>query len=217
MFRSRYFFSSLLKDSVVGTTKSVAKDVQKTAKAAKEVLEEDMKAVESVIANASDKTDRVIRGTDKERFHAAEDAAKRAQNEDEKFVLSEHSENPVNKAAKMGHEAKDSVIGSFSGKVEKAAERVLDSVKGKVNDLKGAVNNTNNNNNKKNNNNSNNNTSMINDKIKSTNPAASIDPMGETPNRDPIMKPQSPLKKETEELQKKGADRKAEEDSFNLM
>lgn len=216
MFRSRYFFSSLLKDSVVGTTKSVAKDVQKTAKAAKEVLEEDVRAVESVIANASDKTDRVIRGTDKERFHAAEDAAKRAQNEDEKFVLSEHSENPVNKAAKMAHEAKDSVIGSFSGKVEKAAERVIDSVKGKVNELKGAVNNNNKNNTMKNYNN-NNNTSMINDKIKSTNPAASIDPMGEAPNRDPIMKPQSPLKKETEELQKKGADRKAEEDSFNLM
>ena len=47
--------------------------------------------------------------------------------------------------------------------------------------------------------------------------AAKINPMGDTLNRDPLLKPQSPLNKETEELQKKGAERKAEEDSFNLM
>ena len=47
--------------------------------------------------------------------------------------------------------------------------------------------------------------------------AAKINPMGDTPNRDPLVKPQKPLNKETEELQKKGAERKAEEDSFNLM
>ncbi len=47
--------------------------------------------------------------------------------------------------------------------------------------------------------------------------AASINPMGDTPNRDPMMKPQKPLSKDTEELQKEGAKRKAEEDSFNLM
>ena len=56
----------------------------------------------------------------------------------------------------------------------------------------------------------------------SINPAASINPMGSEPNREPLMKPsqeegQSGMNKETKELQKKGADRKAEEDSFNLM
>lgn len=48
-------------------------------------------------------------------------------------------------------------------------------------------------------------------------PAASINPMGDTPNRDPVLKPQEPLSKETEKLQKEGAKRKSEEDSFNLM
>lgn len=47
--------------------------------------------------------------------------------------------------------------------------------------------------------------------------AAKINPMGGEPNRDPFSKPQNPLSKETEELQKKGAEQKAEEDSFNLM
>ena len=46
--------------------------------------------------------------------------------------------------------------------------------------------------------------------------------MGGTPNRESISKSeqkeeQKKMSKETEELQKKGADRKAEEDSFNLM
>lgn len=50
------------------------------------------------------------------------------------------------------------------------------------------------------------------------NPAASINPMGDHPNREPFLKPdKKKMTKETEELQKKGADRKAEEDSFNLM
>ena len=47
--------------------------------------------------------------------------------------------------------------------------------------------------------------------------AAKINPMGGTPNRDPLLKPQKPLNKDTEDLQKKGAEKKAEEDSFNLM
>ena len=50
------------------------------------------------------------------------------------------------------------------------------------------------------------------------NPASSINPMGDTPSREPIDNPeQKGMSKETEELQRKGADRKAEEDSFNLM
>lgn len=47
--------------------------------------------------------------------------------------------------------------------------------------------------------------------------AAKINPMGGEPDRDPLSKPQKPLNKKTEELQKKGAQQKAEEDSFNLM
>lgn len=42
--------------------------------------------------------------------------------------------------------------------------------------------------------------------------------MGGTPSdSDPLLKPQTPLSPQTEELQKKGAERKAEEDPFNLM
>ena len=47
--------------------------------------------------------------------------------------------------------------------------------------------------------------------------AAKINPMDREPSRDPISQPQEPLNKKTEELQKKGAERKAEEDSYNLM
>ena len=60
---------------------------------------------------------------------------------------------------------------------------------------------------------SNNTPSEADDPIK----AAEIDPMGQTPSRPTQHDPQEPLNKETEELQKKGALRKAEEDSFNLM
>ena len=47
--------------------------------------------------------------------------------------------------------------------------------------------------------------------------AAEINPMGQTPNRPPQTDPQTPINKTTKELQKEGAKRKAEEDSFNLM
>jgi hypothetical protein len=47
---------------------------------------------------------------------------------------------------------------------------------------------------------------------------ANIDPMGGQPNREPLSKPaEPPLNKKTEDLQKKGARHKAEEDSFNLL
>lgn len=53
------------------------------------------------------------------------------------------------------------------------------------------------------------------------NPAASVNPMGEQPDREPLSKSdqqhQKKMTRKTEELQKEGADRKAEEDSFNLM
>lgn len=44
-----------------------------------------------------------------------------------------------------------------------------------------------------------------------------MNPMGDKQDRDPVLKPQKPLSKATEELQKKGAKSKEEEDSFNLM
>lgn len=48
---------------------------------------------------------------------------------------------------------------------------------------------------------------------------AKIDPMGEEPHLSPLTKTQDlpPMNKETEKLQREGAKRKAEEDSFNLM
>ena len=181
--------SSLLKDSLKGTTKSVAKDLKNTTSAAKEAIQDDFRAVAQAIADSSDKIDRKVRGTDKERFHAAQEAAEKTERAENDFVLSKHAENPLNKATKMAHEAKESISKGTEG----ITQKVIDGVKEKFHDLRDSVT------------------------PKPPPNNSKIDPMGETPNRDPVTKPQEPMSKETEELQKKGAQRKSEEDSFNLM
>lgn len=222
-------YSSQIKESIVGTAKSVKKDAKSATAAASQALQDDFQAVGDAVANASDKIDEKVRDTGKERFHAAEEAAQRSEEEDRKFVMSEHAENPFNKAAKMAHDAKESAVNSakraasgakesfseptesITEKVGKMAETVVGKgkkvilprfntplVKETVGNVKESLTK---------------NTSDL--KI---NPAASINPMGDHPNREPLSKPdQKKMTKETEELQKKGADRKAEEDSFNLM
>lgn len=97
-----------LKEAVSGTVKEMGKDAKSTAKAARETLQDDFQAVADSIARASNKIDEKVRGTEKERFHAAEEAGAKAEQEDQKFVFSDHAENPFNKAGKMMHEAKES-------------------------------------------------------------------------------------------------------------
>lgn len=55
------------------------------------------------------------------------------------------------------------------------------------------------------------------DKVKETDPLfhAKVTPMGE--EKTPLSRPDQEMNEETKNLQKKGAQRKQEEDSFNLM
>ena len=101
--------SKELKDSIAGTAKSVAGDAKSVASTAKNVIQDDFRAIAQSVANASGAVDQSVRGTSQERFREAEEAARRAETEDRTFVFSESAENTVNKALKMGSEAKDAV------------------------------------------------------------------------------------------------------------
>lgn len=120
-------FSALsqAKDAVKGTAKEIAKDAKRTTDAAKQTLQDDFRAVAQAVADSSDKIDKNIRGTDKERFQAAEEASKQAEQKDRKFVLNEHNENPFNKAAKMAHDTKE----ALKDKAMNAAESTIDATK----------------------------------------------------------------------------------------
>ena len=115
-----------LKEAASGTIKEMGKDAQNAAQAAKETLTDDFRAVADSIAKSSDKIDEKFRGTDKERFHAAEDAAKRAEQEDRKFVFSEHAENPFNKASKTMNEAKEYAKDNLENAKQSLKENVKD-------------------------------------------------------------------------------------------
>ena len=120
-FRFSYSVSTKLKESVTGTAKSVAQDAKRATAAASQALQDDFQAVASAVASSSDKLDEKVRDTGNERFHAAEEAAAKAEKEDRKFVMSDHSENPINKATKMAHNAKDSVKETLDSAAQKAA------------------------------------------------------------------------------------------------
>lgn len=124
MIRKIRIFSALskTKEAIKGTAKEVAKDVKRTAAAANETLQDDFRAVGQAIADSSDKMDEKVRGTDKERFHAAEEASQRAAQEDRKFVFNEQAENPFNKAAKMTHEAKEYIKDTADDAINSAKE-----------------------------------------------------------------------------------------------
>jgi hypothetical protein len=121
-----------MKDAVGGTAKEMAKDAKNTAKAASNTLKEDFRAMEQSAGQKSDELDAKVRGTDKVRLHAADEAAERASKEENKFVFSDHAESPLNKAMKMAHEAKQSIktagntisesAKSTSGKIEDSAK-----------------------------------------------------------------------------------------------
>ncbi len=119
---TRQWYSALsrTRDAVKGTAKDIAKDVQRTATVANETLQDDFRAVAQAVADTSDSIDEKIRGTDKERFHAAEEAGRQAKQEDRAFVFGEQAENPFNKAAKMAHETKESIKDKVEGASESA-------------------------------------------------------------------------------------------------
>lgn len=149
LVRIRYS-SKELKDSVVGTAKSIAKDAKKVTAAASETLQDDFNSIGQAVASASERIDQTVRGTDQERFHAAEEAGKRAETEDKKFVFSEHAENPINKASKMAHEVKEAVkekvgnakksikdkIGDAKENIQEKTDNAKETIKEKVNDTK---------------------------------------------------------------------------------
>ena len=138
--------SKELKDSVVGAAKSIAKDARKVTAAASQTLNDDFHSIGEAVASASDridqhiksaseKIDQTVRGTDQERFQAAEEAGKRAENEENKFVLSEHAENPLNKATKMAHETKEHV----KDKIHDAKDTVKDTIHDAKNTVKNKI------------------------------------------------------------------------------
>ena len=109
-----------LKDSVVGT----AKDAKKVTAVAAQTLQDDFHSIGQAVATASDRIDQTVRQTDKERFHVADDPGKRAEQEDKKFVFNEHAENPLNKAAKMAHDAKESIKEKMTNTKENIREKL---------------------------------------------------------------------------------------------
>lgn len=84
MFRSFYRNAA---QSVKDSAKSIAKDAENVAKSAKNVLKKDFDKACGAATAASDKIDEKVRGTDKERFHAAQEAARRAENAGTNNVL----------------------------------------------------------------------------------------------------------------------------------
>lgn len=76
IFRS---LSSQIKDSAKEFAKSIAKDAQKVANNARETLKEDFEKASGAAGYASEVIDEKVRGTEKERFHAAQEAAERAE------------------------------------------------------------------------------------------------------------------------------------------
>lgn len=121
-----HYSSKELKDSIVVTAKSIAKDAKKVTAVASETLKDDFNSIGQAVASASERIDQTVRATDQERFHAAEEAGKRAEAEDKKFVFSEQAENPINKASKMAHEVKETV----KEKVGDAKETIKDKIEG---------------------------------------------------------------------------------------
>ncbi len=72
-------FASQVKDSAKEFAQSIAKDAQKVATNARNTLKEDFEKAGGAAANASEVIDEKVRGTKKERFHAAQEAAERAE------------------------------------------------------------------------------------------------------------------------------------------
>lgn len=140
MFRLLKFrySSKELKDSVVGTAKSIAKDAKKVTTAASQTLQDDFNSIGQAVASASERIDQTVRGTDQERFHTAEEAGKRAEAEDKKFVFNEHAENPINKAAKMAHEAKETI----KDKMSDTKESIKDTMGGAKDNIKDEITNS---------------------------------------------------------------------------
>lgn len=72
-------FASQIKDAAQEFAKSIAKDAQKVATNARNTLKEDFERASGAAGYASEVIDEKVRGTDKERFHAAQEAAERAE------------------------------------------------------------------------------------------------------------------------------------------
>lgn len=123
-----------LKDSVIGTAQSISKDAQSVASNFKQAVQDDFRTVRQAASDTADKIDAKVRGTDQERTENAETSA------ENKYFFSEHSENPLNKAAKTAHEAKEAVKDKAKNTYETAKD-TMDSAKGKYDSTKQSAKN----------------------------------------------------------------------------
>jgi hypothetical protein len=219
-------------ESVKQTGESIASDLKGVGGHIRNVIKDDLDKATDRVIQGSEAIDQTVRKTNQTQNEVANEAAKRAKNEDEKYVLSQHAENPFNKAAKMAHDAKEAVMDTFrtskgqpspqekanadahqaqqtKNNLTEPPASVAAGIEGTFGNIEGKIKSA---------------AKAVKETIVGKSPdkpseaedpmvAARTDPMGQEQTPSTAVPPLDP---ETEKLRQKGAQHKREEDHFNL-